>query len=193
MRKIAEFFYSLWARFASLFKSTDPTYMETAKGWDKKALPLALIIHRQVDDPEHLDAFGWAIDWWNDESGRNLFLTLGEAAGAWDKGDMSATYVNVRSFPLVIHEHERDHSRALAFARVTADKTGAIMSATVYVDGDKFYNSDKRIRRRAAAHELGHVLGLAHDQSSWSVMHGRVHSGPIELKGNDKDYIEETY
>jgi predicted Zn-dependent protease len=73
------------------------------------------------------------------------------------------------------------------------DPEGEIESASLYVDRRKIVGLDDYRMKRAAAHELGHVLGLDHDESSWSVMFGKVRGTPFELSKKDRKLLRSAY
>lgn len=79
--------------------------------------------------------------------------------------------------------------RRAATAHWFAAGSGLVASARIRV----FNVSGPHDMRIALAHELGHVLGLAHDDYVGSVMHPEAVYGTSMLSGHDRRLVRSTY
>ena len=67
--------------------------------------------------------------------------------------------------------------------------TGMVISAAVWIDP----NNPENLVDRIWLHELGHVLGLAHDRLTNSVMYSKASDRPSRLSKKDIDLLKKTY
>lgn len=118
-----------------------------------------------------------AISFWNDGLGFTVFMKL---------GDISEGAV----VPVIGLEKT---GQALASARLTVGKDGAIKAAFVEIDEGKLYSLKDTEMVRVLCHELGHVLGLDHDESPSSVMYGRASIASYRITDKDKELLTTAY
>jgi len=118
-----------------------------------------------------------AIAFWNYGLGFDVFMRLG------DIGEGAAV-------PIIGLEKT---SQALASARLTVGRDGAIKDAFVEIDEGKLYSLKDTEMVRVLCHELGHVLGLDHDESSSSVMYGRASIAGYRITDKDKELLTTAY
>lgn len=91
------------------------------------------------------------------------------------------------------------HRKAFAYAHLLVTEAGnAIAAAAVRVNTKRYDLNDLSITelRNALAHELGHCLGLAHDDLADSIMHPNARVGmsmDATLTDNDVEFLRDAY
>lgn len=146
--------------------------------WSPQQFPLLLVL-----DPA---AGAWgpevyvAAQFWNSLMQSEVFLFI-PGVGTELFGDRTLSVVPVRAappgrFPYTAYGYDAE--------------TGAIGSTAIYLPPD----APAEIRFRTVIHELGHVLGLAHDpRDEYSVMFPYAVFGPFRVTAHDIQAVGEAY
>ena len=113
--------------------------------WNAEAVPIIVLVDEALE-PHYLPAIDDAIEWWNNQAGRKLFNRRGEL-----RADAALVIV-------MLYRGKRD-------ILGLAERLGP-GSAVVYL---RAYD-ESRLHARVVRHELGHVLGLAHEKAGGSLM-----------------------
>lgn len=133
--------------------------------WD--SFPLQLCA-----DQATINDIGWhieaAADWWHMKTGEQLFRTDGGAheCDVWFSTDKD------------LIERYVDEGDAGSTIPIADRETGRVDSTAVLV---RPYLESEQLNR-VVAHELGHVIGLGHSESTWSVMYFRAVRTPWEIE-----------
>lgn len=163
-------------------KKNEKLGMPQITRWKKEWVPLTLILSDDFlqDEIAKLhEAIKAAARFWNRETGVKLFAAPGDVgAGA---------VIPVMPQPIT----ETGHEEAVAYAALTFDKSGALHAAVVYMSNWEHLPTLEL--NRAMKHELGHCLGLAHDENEFSVMFGKVSQRVYCVSNPDKEFLKEVY
>jgi predicted Zn-dependent protease len=82
------------------------------------------------------------------------------------------------------------HETAVAYAHLTF-KNESLHSAVVYMSN--WENLPSMDLDRAMKHELGHCLGLDHDENTFSVMYGELSRRVYCVSPMDKEFLVKVY
>jgi len=163
-------------------KDRDAGTLHTVVGWPKSWVPLSLFIDEtlaSVQDKLEL-SFGEGVDFMNKGSGLELFVPLGDVGEGY----------TIAILPYL----EKEDDAAIMSTKVTTDKDGILKEVVIYVDDSKIAEeTSELVLIRAAAHELGHCLGLDHDVFPVSVMFPRARGGDFALTPKDKELLKALY
>lgn len=133
---------------------------KTELKWKKDQLPLTYFIAFSEDHKDYIDSVTKGAEMWNREVGRELFKRVDKEADA----AIQVVWGPVSS---------KDHSGG---ATTHTGGAGGPTGAKVTLSNP----SDVHAVYRYAAHEWGHVLGLAHDEAPRSIMY------PVQPDVTDK-------
>jgi len=158
--------------------------MEMIKLWRKSWVPVTILIDEEnflgEEVPRLREAVKSAARFWNEQTGLKLFAPAGELG-------YGAVVPLMRHNPLTMESHDN----AVAYASLTLGPEGALARAVIYMD--EWENLPSSTLARALKHELGHCLGLAHDENELSVMYGKVSQRIYCVSPADKKFLLETY
>lgn len=160
----------------------EPTGMVEVKVWRKDWVPLTLLPSDQLEgDARLMEAIKSAARFWNEQTGVKLFMGVKELA------------LEANLLP-VLYPTDTDlvgHEDSVAFARLRLKGDGSIKSGAVFwVTMEHLPQVDLN---RAMKHELGHCLGLGHDDGESSVMHGKLSKRAYRVSTADKVFLREVY
>ncbi len=152
--------------------------------WKKNWVPITVIVNEDDFLPEEvarvLDATSKAARFWNEQTGVTLFVPP-DGVGA------GVVVPVMRHDPLTMEE-----SNAVAYASLTVNRiSGSLIGAAVYLS--EWENLPSMVLARAMKHELGHCLGLAHDDIEFSVMYGKISQRVYCVSPADKAFLQEVY
>lgn len=157
--------------------------------WRADAAPFTLVVGREFFEHTSLtearlrQALSTAIDFWNEVL--PLFVRIGE----WST---TGEVVPVLPSWKLVSWDDRVSDRAVGYTRL-ALKGGRIWSAAVYCKENILVELTDTELWRVLAHELGHVLGLAHDEDSQSIMSTPALDAVPVLSDKDRALLLETY
>lgn len=141
-----------------VFRMSEDNDHGTLRGlklWQSWQIPFLLTFSDEFSEVE-LDrlkkAFAWATEYWNENTSLSLFA------------DVIAAKSLVPVMP------EEMEGQKLARVNFIKGSNGEIVSVSIKVDPHKLGQISQEKLHRAAAHELGHLLGLAHDDVKLSIM-----------------------
>jgi hypothetical protein len=151
------------------------TLPTVSKGWPQKIFPLNIYTETEFDSVKQAAIF------WNRSIGKALFSVVDDS--------MADT---AHQLVLVGTSDNESHPHGAAWTDVKASQ-GRILYAQVNLSPRFEFLTDEQ-KFRAMAHELGHVLGLGHDDFAESVMYSKVQS-PYEpiVTAKDKALLKQLY
>lgn len=167
-----------------LRKKGEKLGMSQIRKWKKSWVPITLIVDEENFLPEEgariLGAVRKAARFWNEQTGVKLFVPPDEIG----KGAVVSV---MRHDPLTMGVDD-----AVAYAAVSVNLiTGSLSQAVVYMS--EWENLSSTVLARAMKHELGHCLGLEHDDIEFSVMYGKVSQRVYCVSPADKAFLREVY
>lgn len=161
----------------------EPTHFPNVEPWAREALPLQFL---PVEAPP--------VGFWS---------RLGQSADFWNRRVRSKVFGYGGSLVLVVFHKKAETFQkmlpsptAVAFVRLHTKKQGdkRIALAEMHVNGPKFLGMPAELRDRVLVHELGHVLGLAHDPGDGaSVMFPTVIDGNWKVTKYDRRWLRRVY
>lgn len=162
----------------------EPTALPEVKTFRKDWPPLTLVVDTEfeVDDMLQLEqSLKAAACFWNSACSR-LFSSPGELLA-------DGHTIPVMQAPS--WELDR-HPDAVAYTHLSLDSDGALTGAAVYIMPR--WKDRPEVLHRALAHELGHCLGLEHDEENGgSVMYHKAIDAPFEVTVKDKTFLNSVY
>lgn len=159
----------------ALLKRKDNIEMPGVGRWPKRKIPLS--IRAAVPGTRIQRATTEAVRLWQSAVGPGIVELYQEGSS-----------VNV----VPVWEEPGDRPEVLAFAHVK-HSDGVIHGAFIGIDLDKARLESSDRLRRAIAHEIGHCLGLAHDEIPGSIMYPKIVEAAPYVTRSDVDYLRETY
>jgi predicted Zn-dependent protease len=148
--------------------------------WRKEWVPITLVIDSDFLPEEFAklsDAVKKASHFWNAQTDLTLFTDIGKGA----------VVPVMRHDPLTM----KDHGDSVAYVALRVAEDGSLKSAAVYMA--QWENLPLLILARAMKHELGHCLGLAHDENEFSVMYEKISDRTYCVSPLDKEFLREVY
>lgn len=136
--------------------------------WHPDQVPLDILIDSNVD-PDYAPLVRDAIHYWNEQVGCRVFNEIGELSNG---GTVTFSALTVIS-PSILYAY--------------VSKAGS--SAVVWIQKPE----DIQYHDRVIRHELGHVLGLAHDEDKTSLMYERVGIQPYSILDRDRQLVHDLY
>jgi len=165
-------------------KAHDSLGLEQITKWRKDWVPITVLVDFDNFLPEEVaklkDAVRAAAHFWNEQVGVKLFASSMEIG-------TGATVPVMRHDPHTMEERKE----AAAYAALHLNKKGELVRATVYMAD--WENLPSLILARTMKHELGHCLGLAHDEAELSVMYGKTSDRIYCVSPLDKEFLREVY
>jgi hypothetical protein len=165
-------------------RASEALGMAQIRKWKKGWVPITLLIDsgdfHQDEVPKLIDAVKSAARFWNEQTGIKLFASPAEVG-------TGATIPVMRHDPLTMDPHEN----AVAYASLAVNLNGTLTRAAVYMVN--WENLPSIELARAMKHELGHCLGLAHDENDLSVMYGQNSRSIYCVSPADKAFLREVY
>jgi len=157
--------------------------------WTQHALPLNVIVGLTVDDDAWTVALDEGARRWNGVAGREILVVhvlpasgaLPSVSGSFVTVEMSEDVGDDTGEPEVTNPHTKLFWR----------DDGTLIAAKILLPSSKII--DDGSMRRVAAHELGHVLGLDHDDQMESVMFWKAFSSAGVISESDAALIASTY
>jgi hypothetical protein len=151
--------------------------------YPRSRIPITLVYEAEVDAGPVRGAFEFAAAWWN-----GVRPGLFAPRGGVGTGDV----VPVMSAGDRASDAELDFKGLMA-TRTTRMADGRLLGVAVRVNMRQALDQSTAVLRRAAAHELGHVLGLAHDDLRSSVMFRAAADGEYGVTDGDVERLGEVY
>jgi len=179
----------------------DESFLKTDKGasyhWDRADLPLQCMHDDSVTEA-HVGAYNDARQAINAAVGKTL---IGPCQ-AWLLTDKPFPTKPVQGTILLhvgqpedtqdgvtVQDPFKGHPGGSTMHYLTPDGSGRIFGTVVWVD-PRF---ERGLNARVWIHELGHVLGLAHDRLQSSIMFSTVSARPGKLSSSDIDSLKGAY
>jgi hypothetical protein len=148
-------------------------------------VPLTLIIDTELSELEDhvIGAVKIAAAWWEEETGRRYFVPPGEL-------ELQGHVVPILEAPEGAEEEHSENAVAYVDPRINHD--GFLASAAVYLLPSWRGRTTEQLAQ-IFKHELGHCLGLAHDEDARSIMYGTLGSRGQFVSPNDMATLLELY
>lgn len=176
--------------------SGDEGFIEPGRFWERVDLPIACAFDESITSDDQIN-FDEARNYYNRAIGREVF----DACVPWGQ-DKPAPFVLNRFLLLrrgvpprvsdkvdgvVVDTPFKGHVEAATFFKLRAGVGPTIVGAVIYID-----SSAKSIH--VWRHELGHVLGLAHDENMRdSLMHSKTDARSSALTKRDIERLRIAY
>jgi len=165
-------------------KKKEITGLPGIQRWNRKWIPITLVVGEEEflkeEVPKLLNAVRAGCKFWNEQIGIKLFMPLGDIGTG-------------RVIPVKRHDPltMKTEDSTVAYAHLTISNSGELKDAVVYMSN--WENLPSLSLARALQHELGHCLGLGHDESGLSVMYGSVSRSIYCVSPADKAFLLEVY
>lgn len=171
----------LWARFLQTKSSS--VVLPGLVLWRDGSSPFTFIVDESFITPRVAAALSEAIAFWN-QSIPGLFVPLGEVG--------EGVIVPVSPCWKLARWEASGSCCTFGYTRLTT-RDAKIWSAAIYIDQSDIDELTNLELWRAMAHELGHVLGLAHDESKLSVMHPGLRNRVPMIAIDDAAFVRQRY
>lgn len=160
----------------------DEDFVKTDSGasihQDVARLPLIIVVHQEA--AKWAPIVEQAINEWNENLGFQAFLYVGLSS--------SAIPPMPGIIPVVIDEKQRNQANTLFSAEI---KTGKISLCMIIMPAGQY---SRRVATLLAMHELGHALGLGHDDDlPKSLMHPILTAINVAITDHDIEILRARY
>lgn len=176
---------------------------------------LSVWLEYKGDENKHATELATRLNLWaNNGTPRTFTLVLGddayadlatacdEALGFWNKAvpglwAAAAETTQGKQGPIIavmpVEKSPHIPPSTVGHARITTSREGVIISAGIYINMDLAKHLSPLQLRRTVAHEMGHVMGLEHDEVSGSVMNKTALKGKFKVSPLDQTILEAAY
>lgn len=147
--------------------------------------PLSLIVDGDllIVEDRLMEAVTKAAAWWEEQTGKRYFVPPGELV---DGGHV----VVIMPSPVDDMTHDPNHTYAYVWPWITKDGYVASMSVRLLLGWE---DASDEVMINAMKHELGHLLGLAHDEYIESIMFKTASARESFVSEHDKMLLKKTY
>ena len=157
-------------------KNKEKGLIEDIKTIHEDWVPITLIIDMGIHDSVVKFNMQEAIDFWNKGMDMRLFANVSDI----DRGAI---------IPVIYAALNNAFARTV----IKLSDTGRPKAARIELDEDKIKHASDSELTRALAHELGHLLGLDHDNEQKSVMYGKLSNWSYKITDADKKLLKDIY
>jgi len=155
--------------------------------WPPGSVPFLVMLDTDISPNGLNEALAWAVNFWRLGAHTSLFAAPGEVP----EGGKTVPIMSSDKWP--DWPTTECCSKRFGYTNLI-QRQGELWSAAVYIDVAMAHTMNERDLRRGLAHELGHVLGLAHDEIEESIMFRSVpvDADPIVTE-SDKTMLQAMY
>lgn len=169
---------------ASIYsEDSDRGVVEGVRPWRSDRAPFMLIVDEEFLDSRVEDACVAALSFWEDH-----------VPGLWVSGVLNMVsmvpVIPSDRYERIANDSVSDFVVAHTSIRVSE---GLVTSAAIYVDADKADALSDLELWRAIAHEMGHAVGLDHDETRLSVMYRKTLNEIPTVTAADKALLKAIY
>jgi len=169
----------------------EENYLTNAYGtpvrWNYDSLPITIVVSPTFDQFE-TEAIQQSVNYWNEVVGREIFvMTIGLSNDIYFVDDV-----------ITITEHDLTNDCGRHFLGLTTRRRiYDIVGVPLLYDSAHIEIHDKHVHNssyiRTIVHELGHAIGLFHDDNIGSVMYPSILDGEWFIEPEDLEYIRSFF